>query len=60
MKKQVISRLAAVAVLAAGSSLAAQATERSTPREAHAMFEQAVRYMEENGPERAFAAFNDR
>ena len=24
------------------------------------MFEQAVRYMEENGPERAFAAFNDR
>ena len=24
------------------------------------MFEQAVRYMEQNGPERAFAAFNDR
>ena len=60
MKKQVISRLAVAAVLAAGTSLVAQAAERSTPREARTMFDQAVRYMEENGPERAFAAFNDR
>ena len=51
--------LAAVAI-AALTSLAAQAGERATPLEAHALFEQAVKYMDANGPERAFAAFNDR
>ena len=38
----------------------AQAGERATPREAQALFEHAVKYMDANGPERAFAAFNDR
>lgn len=33
---------------------------RATPREARAMFDKAVAYLETNGPERAFAAFNDR
>lgn len=51
--------LAAVA-LAALTSLGAQAGERATPREAQALFEHAVKYMDANGPERAFAAFNDR
>ncbi len=36
------------------------ATERATPREARAMFERAVEYMEKHSPEKAFAAFNDR
>ena len=31
----------------------AQAGERATPLEAHALFEQAVKYMDANGPERA-------
>lgn len=51
--------LAAVAI-AVLTSLAAQAGERATPLEAHTLFEQAVKYMDANGPERAFAAFNDR
>ncbi|WP_341649014.1 hypothetical protein [Thauera humireducens] len=40
----------------AGSALAA---DRGTPAEARAMFDQAVQYMETNGAERAFAAFNN-
>lgn len=40
-------------------SFGALAADRATPREARAMFEQAVKYMEANGPERAFAAFNN-
>ncbi len=47
---------AALATFLAAGALAA---ERSTPREARAMFEQAVKYMEENGAERAFVAFNN-
>nr|WP_211162907.1 cache domain-containing protein [Aromatoleum diolicum] len=38
----------------------ATAVDRGTPREARTLFEQAVKFMEANGPERAFAAFNDR
>lgn len=34
--------------------------ERATPREAKALFDQAVKYMAANGPEKAFSAFNDR
>lgn len=48
----------AVASLATGAF--AQERLRATPREARAMFDKAVAYMETNGPERAFAAFNDR
>jgi cytochrome c len=60
MKHLQLSRFATAVVLAVGVGTAAHAAERATPREARAMFEQAVRYMEENGPEQAFAAFNDR
>lgn len=42
------------------ASLAVHAGERATPLEARTLFEQAVKYMDANGPERAFAAFNDR
>jgi len=55
-----ISRLMVAVVCAAGVTTAVHAGERATPREARAMFEQAVGYMEQNGAEAAFAAFNDR
>lgn len=48
-----------IAALAALSTTATWATERATPREARTLFEQAVSYMQANGPERAFAAFNN-
>lgn len=54
-RKQLLA--AALAVGVAGSAIA---LDRATPREARALFEHAVRYMDEHGPERAFAAFNDR
>lgn len=49
----------------AGAALMALATaagagERATPREARALFDQAVKYLEANGPEKAWTAFNDR
>lgn len=55
-----LTRCLIAATLAAGLSATALAGERATPREAHALFDQAVKYMESKGPERAFAAFNDR
>ena len=60
MRQIQLSSFATAVVLAVGVGTAAHAAERATPREARTMFEQAVRYMEQNGPERAFAAFNDR
>jgi cytochrome c len=36
------------------------AAEHATPREARALFEQAVKYLQANGPAKAWAAFNDR
>ncbi len=50
----------ATALLAASLMAPGFAADRSTPREARAMFERAVKYMDDHGPERAFAAFNDR
>ena len=46
-------------ILALGAA-AAQAADHATPREAHALFDQAVRYLQANGPEKAWAAFNNR
>ena len=60
MRQIQLSSFATAVVLAVGVGTAAHAADRATPREARTMFEQAVRYMEENGAERAFAAFNDR
>jgi len=50
---------ALAAALAASFAGGALAVDRATPREARAMFDQAVKYMESNGAERAFAAFNN-
>ena len=60
MRQIQLSSFATAVVLAVGVGTAAHAADRATPREARTMFEQAVRYREENGAERAFAAFNDR
>jgi cytochrome c len=60
MKRTFRTKSALAAVLVATlSSAATAAAERATPREAHNLFEQAVEYMEQNGTERAFAAFNN-
>jgi len=37
----------------------ALAAERATPRQARALFDQAVKYVETNGPEKAWSAFNN-
>lgn len=59
MKRVFPSKTMLATLLAAGLALPAVAAERATPREAHSLFEQAVRYMQDNGAERAFAAFNN-
>lgn len=46
-------------LLILGSSLAS-AAEHATPREARALFDQAVKYLQANGTEKAWTAFNDR
>ena len=50
MRQIQLSSFATAVVLAVGVGTAAHAAERATPREARTMFEQAVRYMEQNGP----------
>jgi cytochrome c len=47
-------------LLMLASSTLASAAEHSTPREARAMFDQAVKYLQANGPEKSWAAFNNR
>ncbi|MBK1680732.1 cache domain-containing protein [Rhodocyclus tenuis] len=58
MHKKFTLGLAGILLLA--TSMLAGAAEHATPREAHALFSQAVRYLQANGPEKAWAAFNDR
>lgn len=53
---KMLSMLVLTTVLATQGALAA---ERATPHEARVMFDRAVEFMEANGPEHAFAAFND-
>lgn len=45
--------------LAAASALAF-AADHATPREARALFDQAVQYLKANGPEKSWKAFNNR
>ncbi|MDX5409546.1 MAG: cache domain-containing protein [Thauera sp.] len=59
MKRVFQSKAVFATLLAAGLALPAAAADRATPREARSLFEQAVQYMQENGAERAFAAFNN-
>ena len=46
--------------LAIAVASVAGASERATPREARAFFDQAVKYVEANGTDKAWAAFNNR
>lgn len=59
MSNHILLRRTAAAVLVASLATGAFAADRATPREAHALFDKAVKYMQANGPERAFAAFNN-
>lgn len=61
-KPSLAARLAAhfaslLLVVCCGTALAA---DRATPREARALFDQAVKYLQANGPEKSWAAFSDR
>lgn len=59
MQKTTLKSGLAGLLLILGSSLAS-AAEHATPREARALFDQAVKYLQANGTEKAWAAFNDR
>lgn len=58
MKSLKFARLLGALLFAAASTLAG-ATEHATPREARALFNEAVAYLKANGTEKAWAAFND-
>ncbi len=49
-----------LAALAFSLSALAGASDHATPREARALFDQAVKYLQANGQEKAWAAFNNR
>lgn len=52
-------RTALLGILLLGGT-AAGAGERATPREARVLFDQAVKYLQANGQDKAWSAFNDR
>jgi cytochrome c len=56
---RLIARVAAFGILAFAAAQAF-AVPRSTPEQAKAMFHQAVAYLQKEGPEKAFQAFNNR
>ena len=58
MKSSSLARCLGALLLAAASTLAA-AADHATPREARALFNEAVAYLKANGPEKAWAAFSD-
>ncbi|MBI2306262.1 MAG: cache domain-containing protein [Rhodocyclales bacterium] len=62
MIRHSLRRALASCLLVAAATVAAPvaAAERATPREARVLFDQAVKYLEANGPEKAWNAFNDR
>lgn len=51
---------AAFAGLALAFAAAASGADHATPREARALFDQAVSYLQANGPEKSWKAFNNR
>lgn len=58
MHKKPILGLSGLVLLAA--SALATAGEHATPREARALFDQAVKHLQANGPDKAWPAFNER
>jgi cytochrome c len=59
MKKTTLRSSLAGLLMIASSGLAG-AAEHATPREAQALFDQAVKYLQANGPEKSWAAFNNK
>lgn len=59
MKKSTFRASLAGLLMLAGSTLAG-AADHATPREARALFDQAVKYLQANGTDKAWSAFNDR
>jgi cytochrome c len=49
-----------IATTALATATLAGAAEHATPREARALFDQAVKYLQANGTDKAWTAFNDR
>lgn len=58
MKKSSLKSALSALLLVAACGVAG-AAEHATPREAHALFNQAVKYLQANGPEKAWAAYNN-
>lgn len=54
-----IALAALVVVFALSTGLCFAAAERGTPQEAQALVKKAVQYIDQNGKEKAFHAFND-
>lgn len=59
MKSLKFARILGALLIGAASTLAS-AADHATPREARALFNEAVAYLKANGNEKAWAAFNDR
>ena len=59
MKSLKLTRILGALLIGAASTLAG-AADHATPREARALFNEAVAYLKANGNEKAWAAFNDR
>jgi len=59
MKSLKFARILGALLIGAASTLAG-AADHATPREARALFNEAVAYLKANGNEKAWAAFNDR
>ena len=55
-----IKTLIAVAAVSVIASTAAYAGDKATAPEAEAMVKKAVTFLKQNGPEKAFSAFNDK
>jgi len=53
-------RRALAALTLAAASAVAFAADHATPREARALFDQAVKYLKANGPDKSWKAFNNR
>lgn len=57
---QHLTRRAFAALTLAAASTLAMAADHATPREARAFFDQAVKHLQANGPEKSWKVFNNR
>jgi cytochrome c len=59
MKQRITARLFGLVLAAVFLATSAIAGERATPREARALFDQAVKFLDANGPEKSWPNFNN-